>query len=188
MHFSWARHGSIPLCLTKPIFLYWAQAPIARSPIPKFSHSFPCLKKMLFSLTAPVQSHHSFTLSGSLFDPPCFVRHSSSSLHTESSALQARLTIEQGCLGQGTLSSSLLWASLCSYREVGTVNTLFADILGAKPPQMCCWLSIYLSSITLNSVFQPQDKNARSRQCVFTISTKLFLEWVERLSGNGARI
>lgn len=36
-----------------------------QSPILKFNHSFQCLRKWLFSLTAPVQSHLSARLSGS---------------------------------------------------------------------------------------------------------------------------
>lgn len=36
-----------------------------QSPILKFNHSFQCLKKWLFSLTAPVQSHLSSRLAGS---------------------------------------------------------------------------------------------------------------------------
>lgn len=88
----------------------------------KSNHSFPCLKKMLFSLTAPVQSHLSFTLSGSPFDP-CFVCHSSFSLHTENiltqrlcssgmSDCKAGLSRAQYVILQPPMSIPLwLWAS-----------------------------------------------------------------------------
>lgn len=128
---------------------------------------------MLFSLTAPVQSHLSFILSGSPFDP-CFVCHSSFPLHTENTLTQRLWRAGLSRAGYVTLQPPVcipvpLWASgHCKH----TLGQHPGSQHHHRPPrQMCYWLSIYLPNIALNSVSRSQDKTSHSKQCIFTIST-----------------
>lgn len=146
-----------------------------QSPILKFNHSFQCLKKWLFSLTAPVQSHLSSRLAGSPY------------LSFQFPSAYRNRPVQRPCSAAGPMWSRTMlvgcaipcWMALGSYGWVDTESKASAATLGAEPPAVL-QQPTELSSPALHAASYPRTKLLTQGKGTLTIQTFLFLDWLKQ--------